>query len=202
MAESTYEIVFNGELAEGAERDTVITTLAGLFKTSNDKIARLFGGGEFILKSNLDEANAKRYQKTLHRAGAVCQIRARQPGAPQAEAASKPAEATAAETTATADAAVEATTAEKSTTESEAKLAAASTEMTIDPPGVTIIEPSEKTEAQIDTSAFTLAPVGSDVLEGEKPSAPPPPDTGDLSLAPVGADILEKKDKDKKSSLV
>ena len=167
VAESTYEIVFNGELAEGAERDTVITNLAGLFKTSNDKIARLFGGGEFILKSNLDEANAKRYQKTLHKAGAVCQIRARQPaGAPQAKAESKPAGAAAAEA---ADAAVEATTAKQSTTETEAKPAAASTELTIDPPGVTIIEPSEKTEAQIDTSAFTLAPVGSDVLEGEKP---------------------------------
>ena len=48
MAESTYEIVFNGELVQGAERDTVITNLAGLFKTNNEKIARLFGGGEFI----------------------------------------------------------------------------------------------------------------------------------------------------------
>ncbi len=194
MSEQTYEVVFGGDLVPGANKDRVVENLAALFKTSNDKITRLFSGGEVILKSNLDEPTAQRYQQTLHKAGAVCQVRPRKPVTDSstdqqkvtpAETPSQPAAETNVQAASSPIAA--------SSTESAVATVNDTGEMVIDPPGVTIITPSEKSELEVDTSAYSLAPVGSDVLEGEKQESPPPPDTSELSLAPVGTDILEKE---------
>ncbi len=184
MAEESYEVVFHGKISSGRDQATVISNMAKLFRSSEDKIARLFSGGEFILKSNLDKLTAQRYQQTLGKAGALCEVRARAPAGSAARAAAPPPAA------APRPAAPE--------TGKEKAPAAASTPageggaFQLDPPGVRILAPREKPVREVDTSALSLAPVGADVLEGQvRPEPPPPPSTEGLSLAPVGSNILD-----------
>ena len=171
MAEESYEVVFHGKISSGRDQATVISNMAKLFRSSEDKIARLFSGGEFILKSNLDKLTAQRYQQTLGKAGALCEVRARAPAA-----APRPA-------------------APEAGKEKAAPAAAPAVEggaFQLDPPGVQILAPREKPVREVDTSALSLAPVGADVLEGQtRPEPPPPPSTEGLSLAPVGSNILD-----------
>ena len=166
MNANDWEVVFSGEVAEGHDRAEVIANLARLFRTGEDRIARLFSGGEFVLKSRLDEDTARRYRATVQKAGALCRVRRRAaadtaaPPAPGPEAGAgreKPGGGPA---------------------------------WTVDPPGVVILEPREKPVREVDTSGLSLAPPGANILEATDKASPPPPDTSHLSLAPPGADIL------------
>lgn len=54
--------------------------------------------------------------------------------------------------------------------------------------------PDNNKEAGDSNDAFSLAPVGADVLEGyEPPESPPPPNVDGITIAAPGVDLLEKK---------
>ncbi len=164
-----WEVVFSGQVAEGHDRAEVIANLARLFRTSEDRIARLFSGSEFVLKSRLDEDTARRYRATVQKAGALCQVRRR--AAPGAAA---PAPETGA----------------------GQREQGGGPAWTVDPPGVVILEQRDKPVREVDTSGLSLAPPGADILEAKGKETPPPPDTSHLSLAPPGADILGRDEDD------
>jgi len=68
---SFYEIVFSGDTVPGASLAAVKSNLARLFQADEQRIALLFSGRRLVLKNNLDEAAARKYQATLERAGAL-----------------------------------------------------------------------------------------------------------------------------------
>ena len=191
MADESYEVVFHGKITKGRDQATVIANMAKLFRSGEDKIARLFSGGEFILKSNLDHLTAQRYQQTLGKAGALCEIRPRPAaGSVPAAATSSSADATPAATPPDAPGSATASV-DTATTAPEAG-GTGTGALQLDPPGVMILEQKEKPVREVDTSGLSLAPVGADVLEGEtRPEPPPPPSTEGLSLAPLGSNILD-----------
>ena len=68
-----YNLVFQGQIAKQASLDEVKKNLARLFKTDEEKIARLFSGKPVILKKQLDAVKTKHYLAALKQAGAIVQ---------------------------------------------------------------------------------------------------------------------------------
>ncbi len=66
-----YNLIFHGEIIEGASLDEVKSNLARLFKADTAKTEALFSGKKIIIKKNLDAESAKKYLAILKKAGAV-----------------------------------------------------------------------------------------------------------------------------------
>ena len=69
-----YRVLFKGEIAEGQELGTVKKNLTQVFKTSPERIEKLFTGKLITLNQNIDYAKAKEYSDELTNAGALCII--------------------------------------------------------------------------------------------------------------------------------
>ena len=69
-----YRVLFKGEIAEGQELGTVKKNLTQVFKTSPERIEKLFTGRLITLNQNIDYAKAKEYSDELTNAGALCTI--------------------------------------------------------------------------------------------------------------------------------
>ena len=69
-----YRILFKGEIEEGQELETVKERLTQLFKTSPERIEKLFTGKTVTLNRNIDFAKAQEYSDELKNAGALCII--------------------------------------------------------------------------------------------------------------------------------
>lgn len=70
MSDKQYDIVFRGDVVIGHALADVKQRMAALFKTDTAKVDALFSGGLSVLKRNLDEPTAKKYQAVLLKAGA------------------------------------------------------------------------------------------------------------------------------------
>ncbi len=71
---ATFDIVYAGELVPGSNIESVKMRVAALFGVGVDQIERLFSGKKVVIKSNLDEAKAKKYQQALLGAGLVVTV--------------------------------------------------------------------------------------------------------------------------------
>ena len=69
-----YQLVFNGTVSDGHNLNEVKHNLASLFKTDETKIEQLFTRLPIVLKKNVDYDAAIKYQRVLHKAGAICQV--------------------------------------------------------------------------------------------------------------------------------
>jgi len=69
-----YTIIFKGEVAPGFDRDRVQRNLEALFRGRGRAAAKLFTGQPVVLKSGLDAAAVRQYQRALANAGARCEI--------------------------------------------------------------------------------------------------------------------------------
>jgi Zn-dependent protease with chaperone function len=70
--EKKYRVVFRGELEQSLDIDVVKKNLAQLFKTTPERVEKLFTGKQVTLNNNLDEISAQNYASELLTAGAVC----------------------------------------------------------------------------------------------------------------------------------
>jgi hypothetical protein len=178
-----YEIVFTGQLVPGAQRDRVEANLGKLFQADAQRLALLFSGRRLVLKNNLDEAAAEKYRSTLERAGARVEVvdmhldmeeveLAPPPDAPGFYRPSQPAQAKRRLQVAPRD----------------AYMAAFSE---VDAPDFSIAEVGSALQApkapaqapRLDLSKMSVAPVGSDMGEIERPKTGPVPDTSHLKLS-------------------
>lgn len=145
--DTTFDILFRGELTPGNSLEQVQARVAESFKLDEAAVEQLFSGAVVSLKRNIDRATAERIYQRLSEAGAVAKI---VPSALNKSASNKsnPSNKPANESTADQDA----------------------------------------------NKAFTLAPLGSDVLEGaatpEQNQEPIPVDH--LGLEPIGSNIVEE----------
>ena len=165
MSEPVFDIAFYGIIQPGKDKESVISNMAALFKTTPEKVRPFFAGGRKVIKSGVDELTAEKYRAALDNVGLVIKIEARE---------------TAAQTSTDGS-----TTAE--TRESGAAISVA-------PVGSDVLENPPVVEPQPigDISAVTMAEVGADVLENP-PEVQPQPigDISHITMAEVGADVLE-----------
>lgn len=69
-----YQIVFRGELEEGTNVTEVKQRLAATFKTTVERIEKLFATTPAIINQNLDESTAQEYVRTLQAIGIRCSM--------------------------------------------------------------------------------------------------------------------------------
>ncbi len=82
--EHKFELIFSGQITEGADPEKVRDIAARVFHATPDQLARLFSGNTIILKSNLSESGANTFREKLVAVGFVCAVR------PMASAESEP----------------------------------------------------------------------------------------------------------------
>ena len=71
-----YSVVFSGKVHDGFTVEQVRQNIAALFRTDDaTRLDQLFSGSPVVLKKGLDEDRARKYQQTLLKAGAVCELR-------------------------------------------------------------------------------------------------------------------------------
>lgn len=75
MAEGDFQVVFRGELTGEVPEDEVKQRLATLFKMPLEKVEGLFSGKPIVVKRNLDEATARKFEGAFQKAGARCELR-------------------------------------------------------------------------------------------------------------------------------
>lgn len=165
MSEPVFDITFYGIIQPGKDRESVISNMAALFKTTPEKVRPFFAGGRKVIKSGVDELTAEKYRAALDNVGLVIKIEAGETAA-QTGADSSPA---------------------TDTPESGAAISVA-------PVGSDVLENPPVVEPQPigDISTVTMAEVGADVLENP-PEVEPQPigDISHITMAEVGADVLE-----------
>jgi len=74
MSEKLYNLEFSGQAIPGWDIDEVKANLAKLMKANEEKIYKLFSGGRFFIKKNVDHKTAIKINSALKDAGADCII--------------------------------------------------------------------------------------------------------------------------------
>ncbi|MBP8976283.1 MAG: hypothetical protein KBG83_06160 [Bacteroidetes bacterium] len=69
-----FQVVFTGELEDGSDLAEVKKKLIEVFKTTPERIEKLFAGHPVIINQNLDEVHAQEYIKALSSVGIRCKI--------------------------------------------------------------------------------------------------------------------------------
>jgi len=197
MAEGDFQVVFRGELTGELSEEEVRQRLASLFKMPEAKVAGLFTGKPIVVKRNLDEATARKFEAAFGKAGAKCEIGSASAGA-EPEPSAQPTREQAAEQADEPSAGAHGSGSSGSAGASRRESIAAAGD-----PNRTMLEmevPSDLSGLDVDTSEAPLSP-GEEIPEpdidiGElsvdendsrdlSESKPPPPadiDTSELSL--------------------
>lgn len=203
MSEPTFRVVFDGQVTEGFSIGMVKKNLAQLFNADADRIATIFSGQTVVLKRNIDEQMARKYQAALLKAGAVTTIRQDDDSAAGSV---EPAKETPNR---------QASTANPDGTEQPDDWSLAPSgsmllrdnerhkhqELDIDLSHISLAstflsfeaEPSSSTAAAPDTSHISIAEVGATLGDQSQTQEVTPVSDLDASLAPVGADLSDTK---------
>ena len=197
MSDQLFEVAFSGAVRDGEDPAQVRANVGKMFNADADKLDQLFSGKRIVIKKNIDQATAAKYQTALKRAGAECEVRAMGGGA-EATAAATASTDKAADAPASPAGPAAGPVSQEYETRYDGEVAPPPQ---TDPLGITgdqiedlavTIAPvgselkdgyAEPEEPQIDISGFDIAPVGSDLSESKKRSDPPPPDTSGITLA-------------------
>lgn len=185
MAEGEYQVVFRGELVGDRPEETVRQQLAALFKMPAGKVEALFSGKPVVVKRNLDEATARKFEAAFRKAGAVCELRGPQgaasgettAAAPQpAPAAREPAEPASGKRRGSMVAA-----GDPNQTLLDVEVPASLEGLEVDESDAPLAPPDATPAPEIDTSELGVADNGGDLSE-HKPQSPPDIDISGLSL--------------------
>ena len=190
MSDQLFEVAFSGKVSDGANPDEVRARVGKMFNADEAKLDQLFSGKRIVIKKNIDQATASKYQTALTRAGAECEIV--QLGG-DAEVASTAAAAPAVE-----PAAAVAPVSKEYESSYDGEVAPPpqtdplgitgdqieDLAVSIAPVGSELKDDYQEPEApDIDITGFDIAPVGSELSTAKKEATPPPPDTSGISLA-------------------
>ncbi len=172
MSENTFEVAFEGRLAEGADLQKVKSNLARLFKTDVARIEGMFSGKRVVIKRGVDERTARNYQLALGKAGAVAEvINVAAHDHKEAEGSATP----------------------PSAPDAGARKPVSAADLTMAEPGVILVAPKNTPEPEIDTSGLSVAEPGA-ILAEPKEVTPPEFDLSSLDLAPPGERLSEREE--------
>src|SRR5690554_4763677 len=176
---AAFEVVFRGQVRPGVDIEQARSRIGQLFQVGERQLEVLFSGRRIVIKQGLDEAGAQKYREAIERAGAPGEIVPmvdEQVSTPASEPAPEPARPAA--------------TAAAIQPRDEYMAAfrdVQAPDLPIAPLGADMQDSySEFTPLDIDLSAFSLAPVGSDMGQLPRSPAGPIPDTSHLHLADEG----------------
>ena len=74
MVDTSYDILFAGEITPGADPEGVRQRIQDLFRLKEQAVDRLFGGQPVAVKRGVDAATANLYRERFLGAGAVVQV--------------------------------------------------------------------------------------------------------------------------------
>ena len=74
MDSKLYNVVFQGEIAEGYTLENVKRNLSSMFKLNAKQIEEIFAGKPSVVKKHVDYQTALKYKTALEKAGTVCHI--------------------------------------------------------------------------------------------------------------------------------
>ncbi len=174
---SQFQIIFQGRLSPGVSPVEARQRIGQLFQVGEAQLDVLFSGRRIVIKQGLDAAAAQKYQLAIERAGALCQVEPPLDVAPSAsESAPQPQPQIQPEQPIS-----------RGPAPRDEFMAAfrdvEAPDFGIAPLGADLQdEYSSHTPLPLDLSALSLAPVGSDMGEMQKPEPPPAPDTSHLKL--------------------
>lgn len=184
-----FEIVFAGELVEGAQPERVQANLGKLFQADAQRLQMLMSGRRLVLKNNLDAQTAEKYRATMERAGARVKVVAMAPveehPMEEVELAPPPDEPTWTRRTAAVAPIVDAT-ADKSAPRdvyAAAFVDVVAPDFTLARAGSDLQDPRpEPVAPRLDLSGLSLAPAGSDMGQMSRPKEARVPDTSHLKM--------------------
>lgn len=168
MSDSLFEVTFSGQVRAGEDAEDVRARVGKIFNADDTKLAQLFSGRNIVIKKNIDQQTAAKYQAALNKAGAECDIRPMKP----ADSAAEP---------------VEPTPPAAESFEPEASRNTETDYGDIAPPPQT--DPLGITGDQIEELSVSIAPVGSDLQDEIVEAEAPAIDISGLDIAPVGSTI-------------
>ncbi|MBL4866294.1 MAG: hypothetical protein JKY67_07960 [Pseudomonadales bacterium] len=169
MSDQQYQIVFTGQIIEGADLAEVKRKIAKLFNASEKQLAMFFSGKRVVIKNKVDKETAKKYQTALNKAGAQCvlEIMKVAPVSRKRPAAKAPV--------------VE---------------SAQAGSMRVEPVGANLgVKSAEVPPSAPDVSHISVSTAGATLGEENKQPAPPAPDVSHISVSAAGA-ILGVENKD------
>lgn len=72
----TFQIIFQGKILDGYSLDEVKKNIAVVFNKDIKQIEGLFSGKPVVIKNDIDESTALKYQAVFKKAGALCELKA------------------------------------------------------------------------------------------------------------------------------
>lgn len=163
-----FEIAFSGQIVLGVELEQAKQGVQRLFNANEQLMEQLFSGRRVVIKQKVDQATALKYQKAFAAAGAILEVQKIEPDTVEPVATSS----------ASSGAGV---------VPRDAYMAAFShvqaPDFAIAPVGTDIVEHQEQPTLDIDISAMSLAPVGSDMGHQPAPQDVVVPDISHIKLA-------------------
>ena len=199
MAEGSYQVIFSGQIIEGAELEMVKRNVAHIFTLDPERVEKLFCGRRLILKKQIDRLTAEKYQSTMQRAGAVCVSEDTAQARPASSAAGHP--RTGETTPVSQQGENEQRQAEATVSLAEAGTVLAeqqaipeaninTTGMDMAEAGILLVEPRLIPEANIDTAGMDMAEAGIQLVESRAvPEANI--DTTGMDMAEAGITLAE-----------
>ncbi|MBY6212568.1 hypothetical protein KUV95_13505 [Microbulbifer agarilyticus] len=162
MTESTYSVIFRGDLEPGYTAADVKANMARLFKAGPETVDKLFSGRPLAIKKGLNLAQAEQLQATLARQGAQSSVK--NEAAPEAEAVPAPRP-------------MEETPAAPAPVAKSAPVAQAEGALSLAPMEGNLLKEHERTTVepvQVPVSHLSLKPAVGNLVEASEQQAPPP----------------------------
>lgn len=171
-----YQLVFSGEILKGQHRGVVKRRLRELLNLSEAQVEKLFNGEPAIVKRNIDEATAKKYQEEFKKAGAKLQVVPVEEAAEAAAAGTGPDESQAPDVD-VADVGATMANESEEVPDADFEVAEVGSDMLIEP--AVVVAP----EINVD---FDVAEVGADIGDRDDRPPPPAPDVSHIKLVKPG----------------
>ena len=185
-----FEVVFHGQVRPGIDPAQARARIGQLFQVDANQLDVLFSGRRIVIKKGLDEAAAQKYLQAIERAGALCVVQPEGTGqaAPSAAAPARQAAAPAPTPAPVAAQPEAAASADRAPAPRDEFMAAFAD---VDAPNLPVAELGADMQdsyrdyapLEIDLSAFSLAPVGSDLGQLPRTTTAAVPDTDHLRIA-------------------
>lgn len=170
-----YDIIFSGQITNGAVLDQVQQNLKQILRVDDKTIAVLFSGKRISIKKGVDLATGEKFQHAFAKAGAVVELEAQSTVEP-------------APSSSNASATIPSASATKPAEEVEGYMKAFAhihaPDFNIAPAGTRLKDADpEPVAPQVNIEGITVAPVGSDMNQMDMSKTAVIPDTSHIKLA-------------------
>lgn len=199
MTDVTYNVIFAGQIVNGADPARVRENVAKVFRMDVTKVEALFSGKRVVVKKQADQATAMKLRALMKQAGAVCELEPinASDGSDGSDASG---DVSRNQTGARQPASEPAQPAAASTVVAPQPVAGTSSAASSGSAPAPAVEQGElQTVGTIRTGGtgfsgpFQVAPSGTELAEQRPIPAPVVPDISHLTMAEAGADLGEKK---------